>query len=245
MSSLFSSNTTYGPIYRLLNVEDEKERDRLTERWRDHKLQELNFVGIVVSQPVSAEPLPLPPRSAPQSTYANPLPRSPLQGGLLANVMTSTNSWPNVFQPGNSKPWPVRACWFSGLVFALAAVLTAASQSIRLHRLSCRTDAHEAIRGLLASTARGRQGEVLPRQSHVYLWQTSVMYLMVSVFILLAGLFCMLWAAAGGENWWNGQAQLAITFTVVAGVVIAHFVWEQLTLFSWDGVTAFGGGVRL
>lgn len=159
--------------------------------------------------------------------------------------MTSTNSWPNVFQDGNSKPWPVRACWFSGLIFALAAVLTAASQSIRLHRLSCRTDANEAIRGLLASKARGRNGELLPRHSHVYLWQSSVMYLMVSVFILIAGLFCMLWAAAGGANWWNGQAQLAITFTVVSAVVIVMFVWEQFTLFSWDGATAFTGGIRL
>lgn len=50
MSSLFSSSTTYGPIYRLLNTHDEKERDRLTERWKDNKLQELNFVGIVVSE---------------------------------------------------------------------------------------------------------------------------------------------------------------------------------------------------
>lgn len=71
------------------------------------------------------------------------------------------------------------------------------------------------------------------------------MYLMVSVFILIAGLFFMLWAAAGGEDWWSGQAQLAITFTVVSGVVIFFFVWEQLTLFSWDGATAFRGGLRL
>lgn len=169
----------------------------------------------------------------------------PPQGGLLANVMTSTNSWPNVFEPGNSKPWPVRACWFSGLIFALAAVLTAASQSIRLHRLSCRTDAHAAIRSLLTSQHRGRNGEVLPRQSLVFVWQTSVMYLMVSVFILILGLFVMLWAAAGGEDWWNGQAQLAIAFTVVTTVVIVLFVWEQLTLFSWDGAAGFTGSLRL
>ena len=159
--------------------------------------------------------------------------------------MTSTNSWPNVFEEGNSKPWPVRACWFSGLIFALAAVLTAASQSIRLHRLSCRTDANDAIRALLSSKVRGRNGETLPRQSHIYLWQTSVMYLMISVFILIAGLFFMLWAAAGGRDWWDGQAQLAITFTVVACVVIVMFVWEQITLFSWDGTTAFTGHLRL
>ena len=49
MSSLFSSHTTYSPIFRLLNEEDQKEKDKLTERWKESKLQELNFVGIVVS----------------------------------------------------------------------------------------------------------------------------------------------------------------------------------------------------
>jgi hypothetical protein len=37
-------------IVELLNCPDEKERDRLTLQWRDHKLEELNFVGIVVSR---------------------------------------------------------------------------------------------------------------------------------------------------------------------------------------------------
>lgn len=48
MSSLFKSTTTYDPIFTLLNAESEDERDRLTESWRDHKLEELNFIGIVV-----------------------------------------------------------------------------------------------------------------------------------------------------------------------------------------------------
>jgi hypothetical protein len=36
------------PIMVMLNCKEREERDRLTERWRDHKLAELNFVGIVV-----------------------------------------------------------------------------------------------------------------------------------------------------------------------------------------------------
>jgi len=39
----------YQPIEILLNTEDKAERDELTRQWRDHKLEELNFVGIVVS----------------------------------------------------------------------------------------------------------------------------------------------------------------------------------------------------
>lgn len=39
--------STYDPIEILLNAEGE-ERDDLTARWRDNKLSELNFVGVVV-----------------------------------------------------------------------------------------------------------------------------------------------------------------------------------------------------
>ncbi len=48
MTSLFKSRTTSDPIYLLLNARDEKERDELTKRWKDNKLSELSFVGIVV-----------------------------------------------------------------------------------------------------------------------------------------------------------------------------------------------------
>jgi hypothetical protein len=41
--------TTYDPLEILLNTEDKDEQDDLTVRWRDNKLSELNFVGVVVS----------------------------------------------------------------------------------------------------------------------------------------------------------------------------------------------------
>jgi hypothetical protein len=41
--------TTYDPLEIILNTEDQDERDDLTVRWRDNKLSELNFVGVVVS----------------------------------------------------------------------------------------------------------------------------------------------------------------------------------------------------
>ena len=40
--------TTYDPIEILLNADDEDDMDDLTIRWRDNKLSELNFVGVVV-----------------------------------------------------------------------------------------------------------------------------------------------------------------------------------------------------
>ena len=49
MTSLFKSTTTYDPIKTLLNADTEQEKDELTTKWKENKLQELNFVGIVVS----------------------------------------------------------------------------------------------------------------------------------------------------------------------------------------------------
>ena len=55
---------TYDPIEILLNAEDAKEKDELTIKWRDNKLSELSFIGVVAA--------------------------------LLAGVLTSTGSWPQV-----------------------------------------------------------------------------------------------------------------------------------------------------
>jgi hypothetical protein len=41
--------STYDPIEILLNAETEEEKNELTAKWRDNKLSELNFVGVVVS----------------------------------------------------------------------------------------------------------------------------------------------------------------------------------------------------
>lgn len=41
-------STTYDPIEILLNTEDKNEKDDLTIKWRDNRLSELNFVGVVV-----------------------------------------------------------------------------------------------------------------------------------------------------------------------------------------------------
>lgn len=44
------SQTTHSTLTALLNEDDPEEQDRLTEQWRDHKLQELNFIGVVASR---------------------------------------------------------------------------------------------------------------------------------------------------------------------------------------------------
>jgi len=44
---LAPTRTTYDSIDQLLNAPTKAERDELTKRWCDHKLEELNFVGVV------------------------------------------------------------------------------------------------------------------------------------------------------------------------------------------------------
>ena len=39
---------SYDPLFLLLNHSDVDERDRLTEKWKDNKLQENGFIGVVV-----------------------------------------------------------------------------------------------------------------------------------------------------------------------------------------------------
>ena len=48
MAFIFKSRTTHDAMVELLNAENEDEQDRLTEKWKDNKIEELNFVGIVV-----------------------------------------------------------------------------------------------------------------------------------------------------------------------------------------------------
>lgn len=56
--------STHDPIEILLNTEDPEERDRLTENWRDNRLNELSFVGVVVglssSRSISMEAVAMP-----------------------------------------------------------------------------------------------------------------------------------------------------------------------------------------
>ena len=141
-----------------------------------------------------------------------------------------------MLQNNTTTPWPVRTCWFVGIDFALAAVITAASQAIRLHRLSCRSDGLRSIRLLLCMNHRRRDGSILPQKRQVILWQLALVWLVLSAVLMVAGLLLLSWQAAQDGGWWSGQAQLALTYSVVTGLVLLVFLWEQWTLFSWDAI---------
>jgi heme/copper-type cytochrome/quinol oxidase subunit 2 len=122
------------------------------------------------------------------------------------------------------------------MILALAAVVTAASQAIRLHRLSCRKNGLDAIRRLLSMNHGSRVGEVLPQWRQVFIWQMAVLWLILSAFVMVIGLLILAWTAAATGEMWSGQTWLAITFTIVTVLILSIFGWEQWTLFSWDGV---------
>ncbi|KAK1993173.1 hypothetical protein LX36DRAFT_263119 [Colletotrichum falcatum] len=205
---LFSPPTlTYDPLHLLLNHEDESERDRLTEKWKDNKLQELNFVGVVAA--------------------------------LLANVLTSTGSWPNLLPPGTTTPWIVRTCWFCGIAFALASVLTAADQTIRLHRMSGHRDGLILMRQSLRTRDRvlvGAEWKYRPRKMQVYAWQLGVLLLSGSVLCMILGMVFLVWSAVVEDVvrgvGFGDNGKVAVVFTAVALITAVIFIMGQATLYN-------------
>lgn len=197
-------DSTHDSVRIILNTQDPKEQDALTERWRSHKLEELNFIGIVVSG--SSPPV-----------YFSLSKRSPsMQGALLAGCLTSTGDWPNVLSNGRSQPWTVTTCWYAGIVCALFCVLTVALQSMRLHRLCAHRDGLKRIREVLGHPLPDKYGRYRPRRFRVYAWQVGPMLLLASVLCMTIGMGIMLWVGASlgplkhdYENWWDNSAKVS------------------------------------
>ena len=175
---------TYDPIEILLNTEDAKEKDELTIRWRDNKLSELSFIGVVAA--------------------------------LLAGVLTSTGSWPQVLPSGRESPWPIRTAWYCGIILSLFSILTAADQTVRLHRLSAHRDGLDGIRRLLAKTNGERKrskktGRRAPSLLQVFTWQMPVMFLTTATMSMIVGMFLHVWSATRHletAEWWDDNSKV-------------------------------------
>lgn len=158
---------------------------------------------------------------------------------------------------GNRQPWPCRAFWYCGILFALAAVLVAAQQTIRLHRLSAHPHGLAYIRSCLFGRRR-RDGLLVPGKLQIYAWQASVMMLTAAVACMVVGMMVLVWVSTNWgpyknprEDWWDENAkvserplppatrcaagadepaQLAVTFTAVTAATFAVFVVTQFSL---------------
>ncbi|KAL5402779.1 hypothetical protein PMIN06_010297 [Paraphaeosphaeria minitans] len=195
--------STHDPIEILLNTEDPDEKDRLTEIWRDNRLNELSFVGVVSE--------------------------------LLAGVLTSTGSWPAILPSGKTSPWPVRTTWYCDIVLSVFSLLSAADQTVRLHRMSSHRVGRTQIRELLSkSNGKHKNGRLRPSMAQLYTWQMPVMFLTTASICMIVGLFLHVWSAIKGidhDNWWSDDAKVAVVFTVVGGVGIIVFLAGQVTLY--------------
>jgi hypothetical protein len=133
------------------------------------------------------------------------------QSPLVAVCLVSTGSWPDVMTGSDPKSWYIRACWFSGIVFALFSVLTAAQQSLRLHRLSAHRDGLHYIRLCLMRDRKpldSEDGEIklVPRPLQVWAWQSAMMFLILAVVCLIAGMMILIWdGATNGEDAFLGS----------------------------------------
>lgn len=197
--------TTYDPVEILLNTHDTKERNELTKLWRDNKLSELNFVGVVAA--------------------------------LLAGVLTSTGSWPTILTNGRQSPWFVRTSWYCGIILSLMSIISAADQTVRLHRLSSHRNGLANTHKLLSkgSGTSKKTGRRTPSLFQIMTWQLPVMFLITATLCMIVGVFCLVWSATSSLTSlgkWDDQNKVAVVYTVVATIAILMFFAGQICLYS-------------
>jgi hypothetical protein len=122
------------------------------------------------------------------------------QAALLAGVLTSTGSWPNILPNGALSPWSVRTSWYCGIVLSLFSILSAADQTVRLHRLSSHRDGLANIRRLLARNGKGSRAtsdgpDFQPSLVQIMTWQMPVMFLTSATLCMIVGMFLHVWSA--------------------------------------------------
>jgi hypothetical protein len=137
-----------------------------------------------------------------------------IQAALLAGVLTSTGSWPTILTNGKQSPWFVRTAWYCGIILSLLSIISAADQTVRLHRLSSHRDGLANIHKLLAksSTVR-RTGRRAPSLLQIMTWQMPVMFLITSTICMVVGMFLLVWSATsnlGTLRMWDDQNKVSL-----------------------------------
>ena len=92
------------------------------------------------------------------------------------------------------------------------------------------------IRRLLSEEHCSSDGQIRPRRSHILVWQMAAHFVTASALLMLIGMFILIWSSTGhSDAWWNGDSKLAVAFTIVAAIIAAVFLFEQIALYSWRG----------
>jgi len=140
---------------------------------------------------------------------------------------------PTILPNGRSSPWTVQACWYTGIVFALFAVLTAAQQSVRLHRLYAHKHGLKSIRDVMTLRRMSAAGsvEIRPRRLQVMGWQASIIFLTMSVLAMISGMSIKIWCSTSfgplkldnsGHGWWDDNVKVCLDRA-------AHITWVAVT----------------
>jgi hypothetical protein len=119
-----------------------------------------------------------------------------IKAALLAGVLTSTGSWPNILTTGRTTPWYVRTAWYCGIIISLLSIISAADQTVRLHRLSSHRDGLANIHKLLGKGSGWKPtGRRAPNYIQVLTWQMPVMFLISATICMVVGMFLLVWSA--------------------------------------------------
>jgi hypothetical protein len=109
-------------------------------------------------------------------------------------------------------PWPVRTSWYCGIILSLLSIISAADQTVRLHRLSSHRDGLANIRKLLAKGSRySRTGRRAPSLIQIMTWQTPVMFLITATICMVVGMFLLVWSATAQKvspGLWDDQTKV-------------------------------------
>jgi hypothetical protein len=102
-------------------------------------------------------------------------------------------------------------------MFGLASILSAADQTIWLHRIAAHRTGMPYLRLLLKGDARRTAGSVVPKRRRMFTWQLPVMFLMCCTVTMIIGIWVLVWTAAAkavGELVWDDDMKVRELFRV-------------------------------
>ncbi|KAM0321812.1 hypothetical protein ACHAQA_009909 [Verticillium albo-atrum] len=202
-------STTLSSLHAILNEPDASVRDDLTERWRDHKLQELNFVGTVGALLAACL----------SST------------GSWPDVLDNGRN-----QPWSIRACWYCGLVFS--LFAVLTALQQSLRLHRLsaHREGLawirKGMTGKEKRG---GEVQVRTWQVYAWQSSLVFLVAAVTCLVVGILVLVWVSTEFGPDKRPEDGWWDDSAKMAITFTAVVVAALSAFVFSQATL-AMDGI---------
>jgi hypothetical protein len=143
-----------------------------------------------------------------------------------------------------SSPWSVRTSWYCGIILSLFSILSAADQTVRLHRLSSHRDGLHNIRELLSKTNGERRhstktGRLAPSLLQICTWQMPVMFLTSATVCMIVGMFLHVWSATTHLNYpslWDDNTKVFTLFR------LASMLRSNNRTIGWGGLQHGGCG---